>query len=299
MIKEKLKLIEQINLDCIMVYRSSEYVLGDKIKRISPFNIYDKIRKSILLKGINTVQNNYNLDDQTYNNMLDSNFHNKKIVVYTCITGNYDKIQEPYYVSDNIDYVMFSDVKHNTKIWKNRTIPDNIKKIKNSSTINRYLKFHPKELFNNEYDYSIYVDGNILVVSDLSQMIQLLNSKYGLGMHLHSSRDCVYDEAKVCIAYRKGNKDFIKEMIKEYQKETFPKKYGLLEASIIVSDLSNNISEKLQSDIYDKLVSTNTYRDQLCIPYVLWKHNIRIDEIGTLGRNLYLNPKIRFIKHNK
>ena len=40
-------------------------------------------------------------------------FPDTKIAVYTCITGGYDEIKEPFYVDDSIDYYAVTDsVKH-------------------------------------------------------------------------------------------------------------------------------------------------------------------------------------------
>ena len=47
------------------------------------------------------------------------NPENKKIAVYTCITGNYEEILEPEVVSDQCDYFVISDEKpKNTKIYR-------------------------------------------------------------------------------------------------------------------------------------------------------------------------------------
>ena len=39
-------------------------------------------------------------------------------------------------------------------------------------------------------------------------------------------------------------------------------------------------------------------RDQLIFPYILWKMNYKIDDVGSLGNNEYRDPKFKFIKHN-
>lgn len=48
-------------------------------------------------------------------------------VVYTCITGDYDRLNDPVVVGNGIDYVCFTDSKNvNSKIWKTRPIPDDL-----------------------------------------------------------------------------------------------------------------------------------------------------------------------------
>ena len=41
----------------------------------------------------------------------------KKIVVFTCITGNYEDLKDPLYISPNTDYFVFSDIETNSSIW--------------------------------------------------------------------------------------------------------------------------------------------------------------------------------------
>ena len=54
---------------------------------------------------------------------------------------------------------------------------------------------HPDVLFE-DYNYSIYIDGNIKVIGDLTAYINLI-SKAGIAVHRHGKRDCVYEEAKL------------------------------------------------------------------------------------------------------
>ena len=60
------------------------------------------------------------------------------------------------------------------------------------------------------------------------------------------------------------------------------------------SEKAKNIMEQ----IWDELNMAQTFRDQLTIPYVLWKNNIETKEISTLGKNVYKNPKIRIERHS-
>ena len=34
-------------------------------------------------------------------------------------------------------------------------------------------------------------------------------------------------------------------------------------------------------------------RDQLALPYIIWKLGYHMSDIGSLGNNLFLNPKFR------
>jgi hypothetical protein len=53
----------------------------------------------------------------------------------------------------------------------------------------------------------------------------------------------------------------------------------------------------LENKIFDKYNEIHTLRDQIVIPYVLWKNNISIKDCGLLGK--YCTDKHYFINSNK
>ena len=220
----------------------------------------------------------------------------KTIAVYSCITGDYDKLTEPRYVHNkNIEYIMFTDQQISSENWKIRAIPEKLKTL-SASQINRYIKLHPHEFFK-EYDYSIYVDGNIEIISDLSGLVNLLTSSNGIAMHKHFSRSCLYQEAVACQVLKKGNKVQIDKQIRDYRSEGFPENYGLLECTIIVTDLMNSKARDIYDGWWCEMMNHPSGRDQLSLPYVLWKMDINPEDLGTLGSNLHLHPKFRIVQH--
>ncbi len=77
-----------------------------------------------------------------------------------------------------------------------------------------------------------------------------------------------------------------------------PTNYGLLECNVIVSDLKSENSAKILDEWWKEFVNSNSMRDQISLPYVLWKLKYNIEDIGNLGNNVRNNPKIQIIKHN-
>lgn len=120
-----------------------------------------------------------------------------------------------------------------------------------------------------------------------------------MAMFKHHTRDCIYDEEKVCNIYKKGKKEKIKKQIEKYISEGFPKNFGMLEGNVIVTDLKNKNSLKIQNSWWEEFLNSESLRDQLSLPYVLWKLNYRINDIGTLGNDVYRCPKFEFVKHIK
>ena len=220
-----------------------------------------------------------------------------KVAIYTCITGNYDEVEEPLIKEDGCDYFLFTNNKNiKSDNWKIMPIPEEIANMGNNAKVNRYIKMHPKELFD-EYDYSIYIDGNIKLVSTISQFVKQVSEKTGLAIHRHCTNECIYNEVKDCRAYGKGNYSKLKKQVKRYKKEGFPKDYGMLECNVLVSDLKNNNSKRIFDEWWNEYLSSESMRDQIALPYVLWKMKILVEEIGNLGKNVNSNSVIKINSH--
>ena len=295
--------IEKINQDYKNLYNIkdvsryiSKKMLFDLFKQHRYYRLYKEIllRFSKLISFKNQNKNNFNYSSNlSYNTII----NNKKIVVYTCIIGNYDILRKPAIKVPQIDYVVFSDnenLKQNKKGWQYQSIDDEIKKkCKNNPVlINRYIKMHPSEFFEN-YDYSLYVDGSIQIISDVRKCLAQIKNKSGLAIHSHHSRVDVYEEINACLIQGLGNTEAIKLLNSKYKKENFPKHYGLFEAGIIACDLNNKIAIKILNSWYEEFFKSNVLRDQLILPYVLWKNKLKKEDVGILGFYIDYNPVFR------
>ena len=222
----------------------------------------------------------------------------KKKVVFTCVLDNYDDIKDPIFITNNTDYILYTDnvdkYKH-LKVWKVKKIPSNIKG--DNTLINRYIKMHPHILLN-KYDYALYIDGNVNIISDITEVFAKTINKVGIAIHKHYKRKNIYQEGKYLISINRGNIDSIGKCLKDYKREGYKSNY-LLEATILGIDLNNKNAIKVLDKWYSELVKRNTLRDQLHLPYILWKNKYTINDIGILGNSLYINPLFKKDTHIK
>ena len=296
-------LIEKLE-DLNKEYLSSEYYqLGKYMKYL--MNLLKKRRYikclQLLLLHFKNKKNKKEIRDIKKNEMSTQYYikseNHHRIAIYTCITGNYDSVEEPLVLETGCDYFLFTNNKKiKSNNWKILDIPGNIKKIGDNAKINRYIKMHPKELFN-QYDYAIYIDGNIKLISTISSFIEKIDKKTGLAIHRHCVNKCILDEIKTCRAYGKGNYRKLKKQGLRYKKEGFPKNYGMLECNVLVSNLNNTVSTKIFNEWWNEYIQSESMRDQIALPYVLWKNNIKIEEVGNLGNNVNKNYKIKINSH--
>lgn len=304
--KEKLiNALETLNSEYLELKKSKEYLLGKRIlDNINTFKNYrvkglilrlkKKINAKKYIKFCEKYNVNYDSKELEYN--IDSKF-TPKVAVYTCIVGNYDIIKDPIYKNENFDYYIFTDQDTvESKIWNKIDIPKEILGMSNNTLINRYIKFHPKHFFS-EYDYAIYIDGNIRIVSDISSIVSKANVLSGIAMHKHYKRNCIFMEGEACILLGKGSKNELYNQLKSYSLKGFPKEFGLFEANMIISDIKNINSEKIMNDWWNEFIAQKSFRDQIVFPYIIWKNNMSIKDVGILGNNIYENIKLQVENH--
>ena len=82
-----------------------------------------------------------------------------------------------------------------------------------------------------------------------------------------------------------------------YNKEGFPKDYGMYECTIIASDLQNTTSAEVFDQWWKAFLQSKSYRDQLSLPYVMWKSGMDYNDIGCLGENIFDDCRITVYNH--
>ena len=218
-----------------------------------------------------------------------------KIVCYTCITDGYDQILDPLVVSPGIDFICFSDKQIQSKIWKWKQIPKEIESL-DKIRQQRSIKICPHKYLK-EYDISIWVDGNIQIKNDLNKFIKQYNLDVcPLWIRKHPARDCIYDEAKECIAQRKAPKEVIEKQVLKYKAVNYPAHNKLVESGIILRKHNDTQCQKI-CDVWFAEVLTESYRDQLSFNYACWATKFRY---GTMiYDNVIIDNKNKFFNWNR
>lgn len=199
-----------------------------------------------------------------------TNERNNK-VVYTCISGKYDSLLDPKYVSDGFDYICFTDNEgFKSDIWEIRPLPKETEELTQVKK-QRYVKINPHKLLG-EYEMSIWVDGNITIKSDLNEFInEEIEDDISVYVPQHPQRNCIYDEAKAVLGIKKDVKENVIPQIERYKKEGFPQNYGMLQSGILFRKHNNKDCIRLMEDWFNEL-KNNSHRDQLSFNYVCWKN---------------------------
>lgn len=219
----------------------------------------------------------------------------KRGVVYTCITGGYELLDDPYVVSPDFDYVCFTNFSRiKSDIWQIRPIPeelDGYSEVKKQ----RCIKIMPHK-FLPEYDLSIWVDGSVKLKKDVGSFVDKYCVNGNIFIPRHPQRDCIYNEMDVCIKIKKDTAANILPMKSWYKQEGFPEHYGLVQTTIMVRRHNEPDCVQLMEAWWNNL-KDHSHRDQLSFDYVRWKNpEIRVT---FLDKSTFKNAWFSWERHKK
>lgn len=288
------------NFYFIMVGKDNEKEIIQQILSITDkfISFYSFLNTDIVYNYyFNNCESNiiYNTINMNYSDKEIKNIYNKKAVIYTCITGDYDEVLEPLLVDkDTFDYFIISDNKPaKMTIWNwidaKEIIPS---VIKDNVRRNRYCKINGYKIFS-DYMYSIYIDGNIQIVGDLQWTLEALTQS-GIALFTHPLHDCLYMEALICLAKEYGNEREIKSQIGKYTMEGMPHNYGQFECGFIVRQNNNMKCQEIMK-MWWKEVQKFSYRDQISFMYCIWKNGLSKKDIRVLGENLRKSSCLKLV----
>ena len=178
------------------------------------------------------------------------------IAFYTCIFGNYDLVKS---INANLlkkfNFFLITNLNIKSKNW-------NIIKVNDNRFSNFYLSRFYKFFIHNKikkYKFSVYFDGNIIIEKDFLLLLKkFISSKKDIGLFKHSSRSNSFD---------------IKRLLNFYRKNKYLSINDLTENCIIIR-FNNSKKMTLAMNIWWKLLRLYGKRDQILLPYVIWKTKI-------------------------
>ena len=217
----------------------------------------------------------------------------KKICVYTCITGDYDNLNEIKNVEKNVDYYCFTNNKNiKSKTWKVVYISDD--KLDNHR-LSRKIKMLGHEIINKNYDISVWMDADIIIEKSIVEFVDIFLKDKPFASFKHHQRDCIYEEAKACLMMRKDTKENILKTINFLKKEKYPEHNGLYEMTIFIK--KHNDPKVIETmNMWFDMVCKYSKRDQLSFAYCAWKTGL---EINRINLSVWNNEFFSYKSHNR
>lgn len=216
--------------------------------------------------------------------------------IYTSVTGNYDPLPQPLYVHPDYDYICLTDKveKASEGVWQFRKNPNDNADLKRRSV---WARLHPHLLLA-EYDYSLYIDGNIQILDKrfYDYVESAIDRQIPLAQVLHPTRDCIYLELEQCLNVRKVTPwQYIRHR-QRYTQAGLPKHWGLYENSILLRRHNDPQVVKLSEQWWEEY-SRGSNRDQLSLMLVYWREQYKPELLFDDGYNIRTCPYIRCVSH--
>jgi len=214
-----------------------------------------------------------------------------KIAVYTSIFGGYDILHEDQYKMDGVDYLCFTDSDLKSDTWK---IIKSTPIYKDSNRNAKKYKILPHRYLK-DYDYSVWIDGNILIINDIRDLVK--KHKYQVFDHNQThldARNCVYQEYNAIMQLGnqnggnyKDNPQLMNDQINRYLKEGYPYNNGLATNPILLRKHNDSEVIKNMEDWWNE-IKQGSRRDQLSFNYITWKNNFKFNYLeGDSRKNQY------------
>lgn len=225
----------------------------------------------------------------------------KDFLVYTCITGAYEKKNYDHVLDPDIRYVCFTDDEaYVPKGWEFRPIKG-LEHL-NYKDQNRYIKMHPHLFFPN-LKISIYLDYNIQIIKKLRKLFLKIKGLEGtIFMYEHPFRDCSYKEIKKVVSLGLITFNNGKKQYKKYKDMNFPQNLGLFEANIIIRKHKKEAATLME--YWWKEYNNSSKRDQTSLVFSSYQTGIKIKSLGQCNLreggdyfHLNLSKQSRTFKH--
>jgi len=218
-------------------------------------------------------------------------------IIYTTIFGGYDDVTKPN-LPTGWDWKCFSE---------ENSIPlyiDNTRNAKKFKVLpHRYLQ---------DYEYSIFIDGNMYVVGNVDELIEKYLSDSNIAFFDHNKnrmdpRDCIYDEYNAIMNLGKNdpnqnfkdNPQVMYDQVKRYQDEGYPSHNGLITGMVILRRHNEKDCIRVMEDWWTE-IKYGSKRDQLSFNYVAWKNNTKFNYMdGDSRNNEYFTRDTKPHKGNK
>lgn len=207
-----------------------------------------------------------------------------KIVLYTAIVGDYDRLLPlpPQESPDcgRLECVAFGD--ESASGWTRLPAEDRYDHPRLSA---KWYRMHPRVLFP-DADVTIWIDGSLQIVSSrfvCDMAAGLVRSD--IAVMAHPARNDIWSEGTFSLTMSKYQGQKIEAQMAHYRKEGYRADNGLYCTGLLVRK-STSAMDAFNSEWMKENLAWS-YQDQVSFPYLLWKHAIVPDVLPVA---LYSNP---------
>lgn len=217
-----------------------------------------------------------------------------KRLIYTAVFGGYDRVYPPMQCEPDVDYcIVTDDASIEVRGWKTHVV--NAEDFETPKSANLYYRALVHRVLPG-YDASLYVDGNVrLKYSSADLFDALTDSGSAIIMFKHPLRISVKEElSNVLLAGKLKHSEVAQREFLDYINDGFQDDVGLGETGIMLKNHNHPQLDDAMVLWWEKFRKYLT-RDQLSLPYVIWKTDLPISWLAGSFRNP--NPHFALYPH--
>ncbi len=191
-------------------------------------------------------------------------------VIYSALFGDIDKFDKDYYtLHSSIDYILITDRTYeNDNGW--HVIAVDIE-LDNPRYTAKFFKVFP-HLFLSVYDISLWIDSNMYVCRQHFNPEEVIGkSNENFCLFLHNKRSTVAQEVFECILKGKDDVGILMRQFAFYIKAGFPWRDEPLRLGRYLLRRHNEKDVIELMELWWTMISTFSIRDQISLPYCIWK----------------------------
>lgn len=218
-----------------------------------------------------------------------------KIAIVMVNINDYEYYREFNELKDKdlVDWYYFTDKNISSKFWNVKNI-NNINEIKDydNRLKCKYIKMNTHLLLPN-YKYYLWIDGSFPIQNNnfINDLYFLISQRPEIVLYIHNARRKernIKNEVLRCSKLKSVDNNLINLQYNNYILEGYPDKKGVLFSSGIILKENNSKINNLM-DYWFKQNEMYTTRDQVSLPYSLWKCEV-IPKI--INENINLNSLV-------
>jgi hypothetical protein len=214
-------------------------------------------------------------------------------IIYTCITGGYERTHVPGYIADGWETVMFSDVPISHPGWMTNIIIPPEQRHADPRRTARKIKILSHQ-FLPDADVTFWMDANMQITCCLNTIEQRFLDRHDLATFKNPRRKCIYQEAIKVKDKQQDVPAIVDAQIARYQQEGYPLRNGLICSNIMMRRHSDAV--KALNEMWWHELSTGSRRDQLSFNYCCWKLGFKYRCIETTHSS---SLRFRYRRHGR
>ena len=213
------------------------------------------------------------------------------VVVYTAIICGRDRLWRAPKMK-GVDFICFSDSPNAPDGWEIRHATFVAADPQRAC---RYYKLWPYDVLPN-YHTHIWMDGHVSPGDSFNKLVILAQDlpPDGIAAFPHRERDCIYQEAAVCLRTKREIPALIHSHVTQLRREGYPEHAGLHETGLLLR--RNGVNVRAFSRLWLERCQKGPRRDQLTFDHIIREMRLTcINLTGVINANTYvkLNPHVR------